>query len=93
MFMNRRSKEQRTSGDDGFTVFQNGNGRNIERSSLLPSSSATPASAAGRFRGAMDNSAYPDDGVCVCVCVCVGFLFLFTAVCFQGGSGLQGIEP
>ncbi|KAH9557248.1 hypothetical protein CY35_07G075500 [Sphagnum magellanicum] len=61
MFMNRRSKEQRTSGDDGFTVFQNGNGRNIERSSLLPSSSATPASAAGRFRGAMDNSAYPDD--------------------------------
>ncbi len=65
MFMNRRSKEQRTSGDDGFTVFQNGNGRNIERSSLLPSSSATPASAAGRFRGAMDNSAYPDDGVCV----------------------------
>jgi hypothetical protein len=65
MFMNRRSKEQRNSGDDGFTVFQNGNGRNIERSSLLPSSSATPASAAGRFRGAMDNSAYPDDGVCV----------------------------
>jgi hypothetical protein len=65
MFMNRRSKEQRTSGDDGFTVFQNGNGRNIERSSLLPSSSATPASAAGRFRGVMDNSAYPDDGVCV----------------------------
>jgi hypothetical protein len=71
MFMNRRSKEQRTSGDDGFTVFQNGNGRNIERSSPLPSSSATPASAAGRFRGAMDNSAYPDDGVCV-------FFFLFS---------------
>ncbi|CAK9198675.1 unnamed protein product [Sphagnum troendelagicum] len=64
---NNSSKERRSSGDDGFAVFQNGNGRNKERPSVVPSSSsaaatAAPASAALHFRGTMDNnSTYPDD--------------------------------
>jgi hypothetical protein len=65
---NNTSKERRSSGDDGFAVFQNGNGRNKERPSVVPSSSAAaaaaPASAALHFRGTMDNnSTYPDDGI------------------------------
>lgn len=65
---NNSSKERRSSGDDGFAVFQNGNGRNKERPSVVPSSSAAaaPASAALHFRGTMDNnSTYPDDGTCL----------------------------
>lgn len=70
---NNSSKERRSSGDDGFAVFQNGNGRKKERPSVVPSSSAAtaaaaaaPASAALHFRGTMDNnSTYPDDGTCL----------------------------
>jgi hypothetical protein len=96
---NNSSKERRSSGDDGFAVFQNGNGRKKERPSVVPSSSAAPASAALHFRGTMDNnSTYPDDGTClfargVWVGLIVslrsfdddGFFFLGLVVFFQGG--------
>jgi hypothetical protein len=63
---NNSSKERRSSGDDGFAVFQNGKGRNKERPSVVPSAAAAPASAALHFRGTMDNnSTYPDDGTCL----------------------------
>jgi hypothetical protein len=55
---NNSGKERRTSAvDNGFAVFQNGN---KERPSVP--SSAAPAASALHFRGAMDNSTYPDDG-------------------------------
>jgi hypothetical protein len=60
---NNSGKERRSSAvDNGFAaVFQNGNnGRNKERPSVP--SSVAPAASALHFRGAMDNSTYPDDG-------------------------------
>jgi hypothetical protein len=59
---NNSGKERRSSAvDNGFAVFQNGNnGRNKERPSVP--SSAAPAASTLHFRGAMDNSTYPDDG-------------------------------